>query len=190
VKRIWLLGPIVAALLVIGGATALAATPHAKTVASTKSKTTKSTKPTKVVTNLTCKSNLTLLVPTGDVTVTQGATSGTQAGRASCGGSQGAGIERQTFTSDAGGTLSGAWQQWFNSGTLYGTFTMTPDESGPPTTTSFTSASYTGKVVVKAGTGTDRKTTGAGTVKCSTADDVHYVCTETVKLLQVIPAKG
>jgi hypothetical protein len=182
VKRIRLLGTAIAGLLVLGGTSAVAATPHVTAATTTAKKKTKKPTPTTVTRKLSCKLTLTLQAPSGEVDVTPGATAGAQYGRTTCATPLGAGIERNTFTSDAGGTLTGQWQQYFNGGTLYGGYSLTPADSGPPTATSFTSVSYAGTLVVKAGTGTDKKATGTGSMKCSSADGVHYACTEHIKL--------
>jgi hypothetical protein len=178
VKRICLLGAVVAGLFIIGGTTALATTK----AAGSKKKSAKSVKPTPVTTNVTCNLNLTQQVPAGSVTVTQGATDGTQYGNVGCGTPLGKGVESNSFRSDSGGTLSGPYQQYFNSGTVYGDYVLAPDDSGPPTTTSFASSSYTGTVTIKNGHGLDGKATGKGTLTCLTTDSVHYSCIEKVKL--------
>jgi hypothetical protein len=188
VKRIRLLGTAIAGLLILGGTTAVAATPHVTAAKSTTKKKTKQSRPTTVTTRLACKLTLTLQVASGEVDVTPAATAGAQYGRTTCAAPLGVGIERNTFTSDAGGTLSGRWQQYFNGGTLYGRYSLSPADSGPPTATSFTSVSYAGTIVVTAGTGTDKQATGAGSMKCSSADGVHYACTEHIKLTLPVTA--
>jgi hypothetical protein len=186
VKRICLLGAAIAGLLIIGVATALAVTPHASTKAASGKR--KTTKPTTVTTNLTCTSKLSLQVAGGDTAVTQGATDGTQAGTVKCGQPLGSGVEFESFTTDDAGNVSGKWQQYFNAGTVFGSFALVPDDNGPPTTTSFTSSSYTGTITIKDGTGPDKKSTGTGTLVCASADAVHFACTEKVKLIQPLPA--
>ena len=183
-KRICLLGAAIAGLLIIGVATALAASPHASTAAAAGKK--KSTKPTFVTTKLSCSSKLSLQAPNGETTVTQGATDGTQYGTVACPGSLGSGVQFESFTTDDAGNVSGKWQQCFNTGTVYGNYTLVPDDNNPPTTTSFTSASYTGTITITNGTGTDAKATGTGTIACATSDSVHFTCLEKAKL--VLPA--
>ena len=73
-------------------------------------------------------------------------------------------MEALSFTTDDAGDLSGKWQQYYSAGTLYGTYTLTPSASQPPSTTSFSSQSYTGTVIVKNGSGVNAKVTGKGTV--------------------------
>jgi hypothetical protein len=183
-KRICLVGAAIAGLLTIGVATAPASTPHAavRTAAGKK----KTTKPTKTTTKLTCSLKLLTQVPSGSVSVTQGATSGSQFGRAGCGKPLGPGAEADSFAQDSSGTQAGPYQQWFNAGTIYGTYSLTPNDTGPPTTSTFTSASYTGTVMVTSGRGLYKKATGSGTLTCSTTDAAHYTCTEKLKL--ILPA--
>jgi hypothetical protein len=185
VKRICLLGAAIAGLFIIGVATALAAAPHASTTAAGGPK--KSTRPTTITTPMSCTSKLSLQVATGDTSVTQGATDGTQSGSAKCGQPLGSGVEAESFTTDDAGNITGKWQQYFNTGTVFGVFTLVPNDQGPPTTTSFSSSSYTGTITIKSGTGTDKSSTGTGTLACATTDAVHFTCTEKVTLIQPAP---
>jgi hypothetical protein len=174
VKRICLLGAAIAGLLIIGVTSAMASAPHASK-ASSKSKT--------AGTKVSCTSKLILQVPTSSTTVTQGALDGTEYGNTKCDKTIGRGVQFETFATDAGGNVSGNWQQYFNTGTLYGKYTLTPDDNNPPTTSSFTAASYVGTVTIKGGTGVDAKASGTGTLKCSTQDSIHFACTDKVKLV-------
>ncbi|MGI8715145.1 MAG: hypothetical protein ACR2NR_18570 [Solirubrobacteraceae bacterium] len=126
-------------------------------------------------------------IPSSDVTVTQGAQSGTQAGRAICAKPLYGGAEQSSFASDDAGDLQGKYQQWFNTGSIYGAYTLAPQDTGPPTTTSFTAATYTGTITVTNGTRLFRKVTGTGTLACTTTDSTHYTCTEKLKLVQTVP---
>ena len=170
-KRTCLVGAVVAGLLIAGVSTSFASTSHAG------KKTTKS--PT---TNLTCSLKLYTQVPAGSVSVTQGAAEGTQFGKAACGKPLGSGVMDDSFDQDSTGTDVGPYQEYFSAGSIYGKYTLTPNDTAPPTTTSFTNASYTGTVTVKNGTGIYKKATGKGTLKCSTTDAAHYSCTEKLKL--------
>ncbi len=100
--------------------------------------------------------------------MTQGADSGTQYGRAACAKPLFSGVEQSSFLQDESGDLSGKYQQWFNSGSVYGQYTLTAQDTGPPTTTSFTNASYTGTISITNGTGLFKKATGSGTLACTT----------------------
>ena len=178
-KRICLLGAAIAGLLIIGVTSALASAPHASKAAGGKTKSSKSTG-----IKLACSSKLSLQVPGSDTDVTAGSTQGTEYGTVRCAPQLGSGVQFQSFTTDDAGDISGKFQQYFNAGTVYGVYSLVAnDQSGPPTTTSFSAASYTGTVTIKNGTGVDKKATGTGTMTCSTIDAVHYTCTEKVKLV-------
>ena len=182
-KRICLVGAAMAALLTAGIVTAPAsATPAAKKPASVNRK--PGTKLESVKTTLTCTLKLVTQIPSNDVTVTQGAESGTQYGRAGCAKPLFSGVEQSSYLQDESGNLSGKYQQWFNAGSLYGDYTLTAQDTGPPSTTSFTNASYTGTVTVTNGTGFFKKAAGTGTLACTTTDLAHYACTEKLKLIQ------
>jgi hypothetical protein len=186
VKRIYLVGAAMAALLCAALTTAPAfATSAATKPVSVKTKTV--VKNTLVTTNMTCSIKLATQIPSNDVTVTQGAASGTQSGSAGCAKPLFSGVQRDSFVQDDTGDLSGNYQQWFNAGSIYGTYALTPGDTGPPTTTSFTAASYTGTITVTDGTGLFKKATGTGTLACATTDSAHYTCTEKLKLVQTVP---
>jgi len=185
VKRICLVGAAMAALLTAGIVTAPAlATPAAKKPASVNKKPVTKLEPVK--TTLTCTLKLVTQIPSNDVTVTQGAESGTQYGRAGCAKPLFSGVEQSSFLQDESGDLSGKYQQWFNAGSLYGTYMLTAEDTGPPTTTSFTNASYTGTVTVTNGTGFFKKAAGTGTLACVTTDLAHDTCTEKLQLIQQV----
>jgi len=185
VKRICLVGAAMAALLTAGIVTAPAlATPAATKPASVNKKPVTKLEPVK--TTLTCTLKLVTQIPSNDVTVTQGAESGTQYGRAGCAKPLFSGVEQSSFLQDESGDLSGKYQQWFNAGSLYGTYMLTAEDTGPPTTTSFTNASYAGTVTVTNGTGFFKKAAGTGTLACVTTDLAHYTCTEKLQLIQQV----
>ena len=180
-KRICLLGAAVAAVLILGVASAMAATSHASK-GGKKSKT-----PSTVTSKVSCTSSLTLQVAPGAADVTAAATDGTQMGTVACGASKGAAWE--SFTTADSGDLTGKWQSWFNTGSLYGTFALTPSDDNPPTTTStFAAASYDGTFIVKNGTGAYAHAVGTGTLKCSTKDAVHFSCKQSGRITLPNPA--
>ena len=162
-KRICLVGAAVAAVLILGVSGALAASSHAKKTTGTK---------------FTCKTAVTLQVPGNDTTVTPDAQTGSLAGSASCAKLLGKGVAVLQYSMADSGDLVGKWQQWFNTGTVYGSFDLSPSDNQPPTTTSFAEANYTGKFVIKNGKGIGAKASGKGTMKCSTKDSVHFSCKE------------
>ena len=180
-KRICLLGASVAAVLIIGVASALAAT-SSSSKGGTKSKT-----PSTVTTKVSCASSLLLQVPPGATDVSPASQDGTEMGTTTC-APAGHGVEVQTFSTADSGDLTGKWQAWFSTGTVFGTFTLTPDDNAPPTTTtSFSQASYTGSFIVKGGAGTFAKATGTGTLTCSTQDSVHFTCKQKGKVTTPAP---
>jgi hypothetical protein len=187
VKRICLLGAAIAGLLIIGVTAAPAATPHASTNAGGGKK--KASKLTTVTTKLGCASRLSLQAAPGDTTVTQGVTDGTQWGTTKCGSPLGAGAAWESFKTDDAGNITGKWQQWFNAGTVFGAFTLTPNDQGPPNTSSFSASSYTGTFTITGGTGIAKKSTGAGKLSCASQDAVHFACSEKGKLSQPLTTK-
>ena len=180
-KRICLLGATIAAVLIIGVASALAAT-SSSSKGGKKSKT-----PSTVTTKVSCASSLTLQVPAGATDVSPAGQDGSEMGSVTCPG-VGKGVEAQSFTTADSGDLIGKWQAWFSTGTVYGTFDLTPDDNGPPTsTTSFSQASYTGTFIVKGGASAFAKATGTGTLTCSTQDSVHFSCKQKGKVITPAP---
>ena len=181
-KRICLLGAAVAAVLILGVASALAATSHASK-AGKKSKT-----PATVTTKVSCASSLVLQVPSGAADVTPDSQDGIQMGTSVC-QPIGRGIVAESYTTEDSGDISGKWQGWYNTGSVYGTFMLTPDDNSPPTTTtSFSQASYTGTFIVTNGTGAFAKATGTGTLKCATKDAVHFACRQSGKVTLPAPS--
>jgi hypothetical protein len=183
VKRICLPGAAIAAVLILGVASALAATSHAAK-GGKKSKT-----PATVTTKVSCASSLILQAAPGATDVTPASEQGVWAGTSSCTPSAVAkGVQTLSYSTEDSGDLTGKWQAWFNTGSVFGTFTLTPDDNGPPTsTTTFGAASYTGTFILKNGTGAYAKATGTGTLKCATQDAVHFTCKQSGKIITPAP---
>ena len=183
-KRICLLGAAIAAVLILGVATALAASsPRLE------GKGKKTRRPPPATTKVSCTSSpcdpgcrqAPPTSPPPPSRTRDGATS-------TCPGI-GHGVVSESYTTADSGDLSGKWQTWFNTGSVFGTFTLTPDDNAPPTTTtSFSAASYTGTFIIKNGTGADAKATGKGTLKCATQDSVHFGCKQAGKVILPAPA--
>jgi hypothetical protein len=188
-KRI-LMGAAVAGLFTAGvPAVASAATskpapkPTYKTVIKTETKIETKT----VHSTVSCKPSLTVQIPAGESALTQGAPTGTMLGSSSCGKPLFQGLTRTSYTLDNSGDLTGPLTQFFKNGTITGTFDLSPSQaSGPPTTTSFTEANFAGTVKITGGSEALKGVTGTGTIKCTTADEVHYSCSDTVKLSQTV----
>ena len=183
-KRICLLGTAIAAVLVLGVATAMAASSHASK-GGKKSKT-----PATVTAKVSCTSSLAVQVAPGATDVTADSEQGSWAGTSTC-SPIGRGMVWESYTTADSGDLVGKWQAWFNTGSVFGTFTLTPDDNAPPTTTtSFSQASYTGTFLIKSGTGAYAKATGTGTLKCSTRDSIHFSCKQNGKVTLPAPTIG
>jgi hypothetical protein len=186
-KRSVLIGTAVAGLFTTGiTAAASAATPKTKSVYVTVTESKTKTEMKSVAVNATCKLALTTVIPGGTNAVLPGSQSGTNAGSTSCQG-LGAGISRQSFSLNTSGDLTGKIQHWFGAGTVFGTYTLSPSApSGPPTSTNFGQAAYSGTVKITGGGGGLKGTTGTAKLSCTTNDSVHYSCTEALKLTQMV----
>jgi hypothetical protein len=181
VKRICLLGTAIAAVLILGVATAMAASSHASK-GGKKSKT-----PSTVTTKVSCTSSPVIQVAPGATDLTPAAQEGSWMGPITCPGI-GHGVVSESYTTADSGDLVGKWQAWFNTGTVFGTFDLTPDDNGqPPSSTSFSQASFTGTFIIKNGTGAYAKATGTGTLKCASQDSVHFSCKQSGKVTLPAP---
>lgn len=180
-KRIVFTGAAVAALFTAGiPAAALAASPahHTKKKATTKT----------VTTYVSCKLSLTTVAPPGSSGVTAGTTSGLNYGKSTCSSAH-PGAARQMFAIDTAGDMSGKVQQWFATGSLYGTFQLTAASlTGPPTAGSFGKAKYAGTVKLAGASGLLKGITGTGTMACYTPDSLHFTCVEKLTLSQTVVA--
>jgi hypothetical protein len=174
-KRIVFTGAAVAALFTAGiPAAAMAATSahHTKKTATTKT----------VTTHVSCKLSLTTVAPPGSSGVEAGTTSGANFGKSACSSAR-PGVARQVFAIDTAGDMSGKVQQWFATGSLYGTFQLTAVSlSAPPTAGSFGKAKYSGTVKLTGASGMMKGITGTGTMACFTPDSLHFTCVEKLTL--------
>ena len=163
-KRICLMGAALAGLFTAGITTAASAAPAKfKTVTKTVIETQTKLQAKTVRSHVSCKPDLLVQVPAGSTTIIQGSETGSMFGSAGCGTPVFRGVSRLSYTQDTGGDLTGPFQQWFNTGTLFGTFTLTPaPTTGPPTTTSFTQQSYAGTIKFTGGTEALRKRERSG----------------------------
>jgi hypothetical protein len=169
-RRIWLVVAAMAMGLLTGGATQALA---AKTKAKPKSKAVK----------VSCKASVGTMPAAGDDSVIPPVQQGSQYGPIHCGKLLGSGIQAESFTLLDSGDLQGKYAQYFGAGTVHGTFALTPQDTGPPSsTTTFASVAYTGTVDARGGTGAFRKAAGKGKLACASTDGVHFSCTETVKI--------
>jgi hypothetical protein len=177
-RRIHLIGTAVAALsLVIGVGVALAATHHHP----------KPAKPTEAM--LRCSMSLATVPPAGQANVDQPPTAGDTYGPASCPNRAafGGGMAHTSFTVPDSGDTVGTYQEYFRTGTVAGSFDITPNESPPISSTGFYSQTWTGTITLDKATGTFagiKGKTGTGVLNCSTQDSgVHMTCSERIKIL-------
>jgi hypothetical protein len=142
---------------------------------------------------LKCHSSLSTVPPSGSASVDQPPTGGSAYGPLHCSTKGfGSGIESTTFTIPDTGDIVGKYSQFLGDGSVRGTFDLAPAESsGTLTPTSFEGANYAGTLKIKGGTGAFKGIAGLkgkknlGTMTCTTPDQVHYTCTEKVKLSSI-----
>jgi hypothetical protein len=138
---------------------------------------------------LVCHVSLTTQPPPGSNTVTQPASQGSQYGRLNCGKPRfGHGVVGDSFTVPDSGDTVGKYTQYFNAGSVSGTFDLTPQQAGSPTdTNSFESQAWAGTIKITRGTGVYGliKEKSAGEMKCTSVDSVHLSCVEKIKLTGV-----
>lgn len=168
--RIWFAATAVAAAsLAVTGGMAAAASPNAKTKPAT----------------FTCRMSLTTEPPDGSNTVSPPVAKGSQYGPIHC--RIGGGAEGDSFTIPDSGDSVGRYVQYFNAGTIRGTFDLTPQEQPPPgSLDAFSNQTWLGTVTITGGTGVYKgikSKRGTGIVKCTSADNVHMRCTEKVMVL-------
>ena len=135
---------------------------------------------------LHCGVSMTATPPAGTNVVDQPASQGNQYGPFRCPTKGfGGGIISDSFTVPDSGDTVGTYTQYFHAGTITGAFDLTPLESSEPSSTNFTSQSWTGTITVTGGTGLYKGIVGkknTGVLNCTSADSVHITCTEKVKV--------
>jgi len=136
-------------------------------------------------TKLHCTLSLTTEPPPGSNSVDQPASQGSQYGPIHCGRvGFGGGIEADSFTVPDSGDTVGKFTQYFKTGTIKGSFDITPQES-EFTSTNFESQTWVGTMKIVGGTGVYsgiKSQKGTGVLKCSSPDSVHLTCTEKIKV--------
>lgn len=146
-----------------------------------------------------CSMSMTTVPPSGSNTVNQPQAQGNQYGPNKCPRKIfGSGTVEDSYTIADSGDTVGTYTQYFKTGTVSGAFDLTPNESSD--VTSFESQTWTGTITVLGGTGTYKGIKGkknTGVFNCSSPDNVHMSCTETIKvkpspsmLLAIAAAKG
>ncbi len=167
-RRICLIGIAMSAIPLALGITA------ATTAA--KRKTTKKTTTTKTV-SVTCTTNVAIMIPAGQTGVTPPVGKGTEYGPASC-GKLGHATQTDRFTVPDSGDTVGTFTWLFTTGSLHGTYDLTPQEGS----LNFDQTDYLGSLTVVSGTGTMKGTKGTGTMTCTSLDGIHTSCMDKVKL--------
>jgi hypothetical protein len=175
VKRISLVG---VALVASSLAIAVTVVPAGAKTSKGKTKTVKA-KPVKV--EATCTSDVSIAVLPGQTQVVPPVNQGHEYGLVSC-GTLGKGVQSESLTLQDTGNYVGTYTEYFDTGTIHGTYTLIPGDSIPTGPTTFNAANYTGTATVVGGTGAYRKAIGTGTLTCSTPDSIHSSCSEKLKL--------
>src|SRR5450755_135393 len=168
-RRICLLGAALAAPLAFGVAVALAKTtkaPKAKTV------------------TVTCRTQVGIMVGPGDISVFPPVAQGKEYGSAVCGKLLGSGVQSDAFTVPDSGDSVASYKLWLPTGTIHGTFDLTPQE-GSFIPTSFSQTDYLGTLTVTGGTGLFKGARGTGTSVCTTPDGIHTTCTDKFKFTKL-----
>jgi len=174
-RRTWIALTVVMAASFAGSA-GMAVAAGAKTAGSTGK-----------ATKLVCKEELIAAAPEGTNVVDQPPAQGSQYGPVNCRpfgpAGFGAGTIATKFNVPDSGDTVGKYTQYFNAGTVKGTFDLTPTESNFSATT-FTAQDWQGTVKVLKGTGVYQGIKGkkVGTIACTSVDSVHLHCVEKVTL--------
>ena len=169
-RRICLVGTALTAVAVAVGISVSAA--GAKTAS----------KPSKTIV-VKCHISLGTVPPAGSPTVDQPPEKGTAYGPARC-NLLGSGVMQANFKVPDSGDTVGKYWQYFNNGTVHGSFDLTPTEAnGALSSSSFSNEAWEGKITVTGGTGAFSGVAAKkGTMKCTSGDTVHLTCTEKIKL--------
>jgi hypothetical protein len=101
-------------------------------------------------------------------------------GNLTCGGKVGNGVQRDTYnetlTPPNKATAAGTFKQFFNTGTVHGTYSVSGTLTG-------TSGTFSGTAKVAGGTGAFKNAAGKGTLKCTTNDGGKTItCTSVAKV--------
>jgi hypothetical protein len=130
-----------------------------------------------------CHISLGTVPPAGSPTVDQPPEKGTAYGPARC-NLLGSGVMQLNFKVPDSGDTVGKYWQYFNNGTVHGSFDLSPTEAnGALSSSSFSNEAWEGKITVTGGTGAFSGVAAKkGTMKCTSGDTVHLTCTEKIKL--------
>ena len=139
-----------------------------------------------------CSGTQTLVAPRGQPAVDQPNSGGDGYGPATCSPTAfGTGSRWFRFTIPDSGDMVGKYTDYYDGGTLSGTFDLEPQESPPLTSDTFYSESFSGKVLVTGGTAVYKgvkSKNSKGTMSCNSPDSVHFSCTQKMSVLIPPPA--
>jgi hypothetical protein len=125
-----------------------------------------------------CKTNVGIMIASGQTTVTPPASQGSEYGSAACGKLFGNGIQADNFTIPDSGDTVASYKLYFPQGSVHGTYDLTPQEGS----LNFLNVDYLGTLKVEGGTGIFKGMTGTGTMKCSSPDGIHTTCSDKFEL--------
>ena len=128
--------------------------------------------------NVSCHVATSIAVAAGATQVLAPVASGDEFGMASCGGTLGGGVQRDSFNVPTSGDTLATYTLYFGTGTLRGTYDLTPQSTG----LNFYSTTWMGTLKVTGGTGAFKGYKGTGTMSCVSNDGVHTTCTDKLKL--------
>ncbi len=129
-------------------------------------------------TRIVCSTKTSIMVASGDSAVLPPAQQGSEYGTARCATPLGGGVQKDVFTVPASGDTVAKYTLYFSTGTLYGTYDLTP--TGEPA--NFLETDWTGTLKVTGGTGAFRGAKGVGTMACKTMDGIHSTCTNRLRV--------
>jgi len=132
-----------------------------------------------------CTMKISVQIPVDGISVNPADQAGNYAGKAKCGKLWGSGVYAASFQIPDNGDVTGAYRQFFSTGSVTGKFVLTPNDSEPTDQNTFASQKFIGTITVTGGTGTYQgyKSKKKGKLVCTTLDAVHLTCTEHVVLV-------
>jgi hypothetical protein len=179
-RRIYMIGAVLCAGVLVFGAAAAAAKPKA----GKHKKGATGGLAFKPVAKAKCKIATGITVAAGDFSVTPPVAQGVEFGSASCGKQFGKGVQKDNFIVPDSGENKANYQMYFPTGTIHGTYVLVPQEEdfNPA---SFTEIDYLGTLKITGGTGAYKGAKGVGTMTCQTLDAIHTTCTDKLKFKQL-----
>ena len=127
---------------------------------------------------IVCSTKTSIMIPSGESSVSPPAQQGSEYGTASCAKPLGGGIQRDSFSVPASGDTVAKYTLYFRTGTLSGTYDLTPTGESQ----NFLETDWTGAMKVTGGTGAFKGAKGVGTMACKTMDGIHTTCTDKLRV--------